>query len=133
MEPSPETAGRETPPRSEALLDLAARTLAAPAFRGATLGGVRLRPSRAGLKLAPEPGDLIVKKYRSSGFWGTNLDLLLRSNGIKSIVTTGATWSGRSRGGAERAAQKTRRTNTSRTPAGSPPGTRFVASETKVL
>ena len=49
-------AGRETPPRSEALLDLAARSLALPAFRGATLGGVRLRPSRAGLKLAPEPG-----------------------------------------------------------------------------
>ena len=49
-------AGRETPPRSEALLNLAARSLAAPAFRGATLGGVRLRPSRAGLKLAPEPG-----------------------------------------------------------------------------
>ena len=49
-------AGRETPPRSEALLDLAARSLAVPAFRGATLGGVRLRPSRAGLKLAPEPG-----------------------------------------------------------------------------
>ncbi|MDH5334223.1 MAG: cysteine hydrolase, partial [Thermoleophilia bacterium] len=33
-------------------------------------------------ELAPEPGDLVVKKYRSSGFWGTNLDLLLRSNGI---------------------------------------------------
>lgn len=49
-------AGRETPPRSEALLHLAARSLAVPAFRGATLGGVRLRPSRAGLKLAPEPG-----------------------------------------------------------------------------
>ena len=49
-------AGRETPPRSEALLDLAARSLAVPAFRGATLGGVRLRPSWAGLKLAPEPG-----------------------------------------------------------------------------
>jgi hypothetical protein len=49
-------AGRETPPRSEALLELAARSLATPAFRGATLGGVRLRPSRAGLKLAPEPG-----------------------------------------------------------------------------
>lgn len=47
-------AGRETPPRTEALLHLAARSLDAPSFRGATLGGVRLRPSRAGLKLAPE-------------------------------------------------------------------------------
>ena len=45
-------------------------------------------------ELAPEPDDLIVKKYRSSGFWGTNLDLLLRSNGIKSVVMTGATTEG---------------------------------------
>lgn len=45
-------------------------------------------------ELAPEPGDLVVKKYRSSGFWGTNLDLLLRSNGIRSVVITGATTEG---------------------------------------
>lgn len=45
-------------------------------------------------ELAPEDGDLIVKKYRSSGFWGTNLDLLLRSNGIKSVVVTGCTTEG---------------------------------------
>lgn len=44
--------------------------------------------------LAPEDGDLIVKKYRSSGFWGTNLDMLLRSNGIKSVVMTGCTTEG---------------------------------------
>ena len=35
-----------------------------------------------------------MKKYRSSGFWGTNLDMLLRSNGIKSIVVTGCTTEG---------------------------------------
>ena len=45
-------------------------------------------------ELAPRDGDLIVKKYRSSGFWGTNLDLLLRSNGIRSVVMTGATTEG---------------------------------------
>ena len=45
-------------------------------------------------ELAPEPGDLLVKKYRSSGFWGTNLDMLLRSNGIKSIVMAGCTTEG---------------------------------------
>lgn len=49
-------AGRETPPRTNALMNLAARSRAMPAFRGATLGGVRLRPSRNGLKLSPEPG-----------------------------------------------------------------------------
>jgi nicotinamidase-related amidase len=45
-------------------------------------------------ELAPKPGDLVVKKYRSSGFWGTNLDLLLGSNGIKLVVMTGATTEG---------------------------------------
>ena len=45
-------------------------------------------------ELALQPGDLVVKKYRSSGFWGTNLDMLLRSNGIKSVVMTGCTTEG---------------------------------------
>jgi nicotinamidase-related amidase len=45
-------------------------------------------------ELAPCDGDLIVKKYRSSGFWGTNLDMLLRSNGIQSVVMTGITTEG---------------------------------------
>jgi nicotinamidase-related amidase len=45
-------------------------------------------------ELAPHGGDLIVKKYRSSGFWGTNLDMLLRSNGIQSVVITGCTTEG---------------------------------------
>jgi nicotinamidase-related amidase len=45
-------------------------------------------------ELAPHDGDLIVKKYRSSGFWGTNLDMVLRSNGIQSVVITGCTTEG---------------------------------------
>jgi nicotinamidase-related amidase len=45
-------------------------------------------------ELAPAAGDLVIKKYRSSAFWGTNLDLLLRSNGIKSLVVTGCTTEG---------------------------------------
>lgn len=45
-------------------------------------------------ELAPVPGDLIVRKYRSSGFWGTNLDMLLRSNGIETVVVTGCTTEG---------------------------------------
>ncbi|GAC1432071.1 MAG: cysteine hydrolase [Chloroflexota bacterium] len=44
--------------------------------------------------LAPEPGDLVVRKYRSSGFWGTNLQLLLRSNQIQTVVMTGCTTEG---------------------------------------
>jgi nicotinamidase-related amidase len=44
--------------------------------------------------LEPLDGEVVVKKYRSSGFWGTNLDLVLRSNGIKSVVMTGCTTEG---------------------------------------
>lgn len=43
---------------------------------------------------APQDGELIVQKYRSSGFWGTNLDLLLRSNGVKTVVVAGCTTEG---------------------------------------
>jgi nicotinamidase-related amidase len=45
-------------------------------------------------ELAPETGDLIVRKYRSSGFWGTNLDMLLRSNAIETVIMTGCTTEG---------------------------------------
>jgi nicotinamidase-related amidase len=40
-------------------------------------------------ELAPEPGDLEVEKHRSSGFTGTNLDQVLRSNQIRSTIITG--------------------------------------------
>jgi len=45
-------------------------------------------------QLEPRPEELTVRKYRSSGFWGTNLDMLLRSNGMKSVVMTGCTTEG---------------------------------------
>jgi nicotinamidase-related amidase len=45
-------------------------------------------------ELAPAEGDVMVKKYRSSAFWGTNLDMLLRSNGVQSVVMTGCTTEG---------------------------------------
>lgn len=40
------------------------------------------------------PDDLTVLKHRSSAFQGTNLDLVLRSNGIKTVVATGCTTEG---------------------------------------
>jgi nicotinamidase-related amidase len=43
---------------------------------------------------APLPHEPVVRKYRSSGFWGTNLDMLLRSNGIKTVVVGGCTTEG---------------------------------------
>ena len=45
-------------------------------------------------ELAPRDGELVVKKYRSSAFWGTNLDLLLRANGVRSVLMTGGTTEG---------------------------------------
>jgi nicotinamidase-related amidase len=45
-------------------------------------------------EIVPRDGELVVPKWRSSGFWGTNLDLLLRSNGIESLVVCGCTTEG---------------------------------------
>jgi nicotinamidase-related amidase len=45
-------------------------------------------------ELKPAESDLFVKKWRSSAFWGTNLDMLLRSNGIQSLLVTGCTTEG---------------------------------------
>ena len=45
-------------------------------------------------ELAPQPGDFVVKKRRLGGFWKTDLDLVLRSNGIESVVVTGTATSG---------------------------------------
>jgi nicotinamidase-related amidase len=42
----------------------------------------------------PLDNELVVAKYRSSGFWGTNLAMLLRSNGIKTVVVAGCTTEG---------------------------------------
>ena len=44
--------------------------------------------------LAPLADEVVVAKYRSSGFWGTNLELVLRSNGIKTVVVGGCTTEG---------------------------------------
>ena len=45
-------------------------------------------------ELTPLPGELVVRKYRSSAFWGTNLELLLRSNGIATVIVAGCTTEG---------------------------------------
>jgi ureidoacrylate peracid hydrolase len=43
--------------------------------------------------LTPEPDDLVVSKHRYSGFYGTDLDGLLRPAGIDTLIFTGATTS----------------------------------------
>jgi nicotinamidase-related amidase len=69
--------------------------------QGARAGGPPLRYTMPGTpghafvpELAPQPGELVVAKYRSSAFWGTNLELLLRSNGVKTVVVGGCTTEG---------------------------------------
>lgn len=37
----------------------------------------------------PQKGDAVVTKHRYSAFHNTNLDLILRSNGIRSVILTG--------------------------------------------
>jgi ureidoacrylate peracid hydrolase len=39
--------------------------------------------------LPPQPGDIVVAKPRYSAFFNTNLDSLLRSRGVRSLVFTG--------------------------------------------
>ena len=39
--------------------------------------------------LPPQPGDIVVPKPRYSAFFNTNLDSLLRSRGIRSLIFTG--------------------------------------------
>jgi ureidoacrylate peracid hydrolase len=40
-------------------------------------------------ELKPQQGDYIVKKQKYSGFYGTNLELLLRTLGVNTILVTG--------------------------------------------
>jgi nicotinamidase-related amidase len=44
--------------------------------------------------LTPKPGDFIVSKFRSSAFHGTDLDLQLRSNDIRTTMICGCTTEG---------------------------------------
>jgi len=40
-------------------------------------------------QIAPQAGDVVVRKYREGAFTGTPLDLLLRSHGVETVVMTG--------------------------------------------
>lgn len=40
-------------------------------------------------EVAPEPGEPVVTKHRSSAFRNTDLDMILRSNGIETVVVIG--------------------------------------------
>jgi ureidoacrylate peracid hydrolase len=40
-------------------------------------------------ELAPEPGDIVVRKQKHDGFIGTNLDIVLRTYGLKYLLFIG--------------------------------------------
>ncbi|MFC1963677.1 cysteine hydrolase family protein [Chloroflexota bacterium] len=40
-------------------------------------------------EVAARPGEIIIRKHRSSSFSGTDLDMMLRTNDIKSVVVVG--------------------------------------------
>ena len=42
-------------------------------------------------EIAPEPGEVIIKKHRYSAFFGTDLDIILRGLGIDTVIVTGVT------------------------------------------
>jgi len=67
----------------------------------ARAGGPPLRYTEVGTpghdfveEFTPREGEPVVPKWRSSGFWGTNLDMILRCNGIETVVITGCTTEG---------------------------------------
>jgi len=41
--------------------------------------------------IAPAPGEHVIKKHRYSGFFGTDLDIILRGWGIESVIISGTT------------------------------------------
>jgi len=42
-------------------------------------------------ELTPRPGEITISKHRHNSFMGTELDIVLRSNGKKTLVVTGVT------------------------------------------
>src|SRR5438105_8459596 len=40
-------------------------------------------------EVAPRPGEPVIVKHRSSAFVGTNLDPLLRANGVQTVIVVG--------------------------------------------
>ncbi|MGH7440124.1 MAG: cysteine hydrolase family protein [Polyangiaceae bacterium] len=44
--------------------------------------------------VAPKAGDIVVTKHRVSAFAGTDLDMILRANGIETLVLGGIATSG---------------------------------------
>ena len=44
--------------------------------------------------VAPKPGEVVITKHRASAFFGTDLDVILRANGIETLLLAGIVTSG---------------------------------------
>jgi nicotinamidase-related amidase len=42
-------------------------------------------------ELKPLPDEIVIKKHRYSAFYGTDLDIILRSSGMETVIITGVT------------------------------------------
>jgi biuret amidohydrolase len=42
-------------------------------------------------EIAPAPGEHVIKKHRYSGFYGTDLDMILREWGVDTVIISGTT------------------------------------------
>lgn len=48
--------------------------------------GVEIYP-----EIAPQPGEHVIRKHRFSGFFGTDLDMILRGWGVDTVIISGTT------------------------------------------
>jgi nicotinamidase-related amidase len=52
------------------------------------------RWSRIDERIAPQAGEPVLRKLFASGFWGTELDAILKAEGCDGVIVTGASTSG---------------------------------------
>lgn len=45
-------------------------------------------------EVAPQPGEIVVRKWRSDSFLGTNLDMVLRAHSVQTVIVTGVVTQG---------------------------------------
>jgi nicotinamidase-related amidase len=66
--------------------DPATPVIATSGRAGTEMAGVELVP---GLEPDGRPSEIVVTKLQYGAFWGTEIDLVLRSNGIKTVICAG--------------------------------------------
>ena len=40
-------------------------------------------------EIAPRGDEIVIRKHRYSGFYGTDLDIILRGTGVETVIVTG--------------------------------------------